>query len=153
MGCDAENEMRYERYFAFFRSAPLVERISDPRLRLTSGDMELEVVNPEVTRLQNLPALNELRGAWKLQSLNGPGWGIGLTAFPGHLLITGNRIAYSPCQRDAVSFRYNGGRLNTNPTAPLPAKPDCAALAEDYHGPGAPRPIDVLDRAPCQPDR
>lgn len=150
MGCEPEREERDSRYFSFFDRSPTFERLPNGRLRLVAGDSVLILERPEQRRLAFLPERDELNGRWRMDSLTryepqGGSSGIGLSDVPGRIVIEGNRLSYDRCPQYALPFAYGAdGRLLKTSGAPLPDKPDCAALKLPWETTGLPTPDQIL---------
>ena len=111
MGCGPEGEARESAFFTFFSSKPKVSWDASGGLRIANGRTELILERPEVRRLANAPALEDLAGTWVPQSAhrllggNGyEGWGF---QEPGLVTITSDRLTYSGCGGASFAFRYS----------------------------------------------
>lgn len=150
MGCGPEREGRDVRFFAFFDRLPIVELLTNGRLRLTAGETVLLLERPEQRRLAYLPDRAELNGKWRMELLthygaHGGESGIGLSEVPGHIVVDGNRLSYDRCPKYALEFTFAAdGRLTKRQGQPLPDEPDCPALKLPWQTTGLPTPDQIL---------
>lgn len=150
MGCGPEREDRDRRYFTFFDRSPTIERLGNARLKLVAGSSVLILERPEQRRLAYLAQRDQLNGKWQMESLtrygpHGGESGIGLSDLPGRIIIDGDHLIYDRCPQYALDFAYSAdGRLTKSGGAPLPDKPNCAALKLPWQTTGLPTPDQIL---------
>lgn len=100
MGC--RNQDREKDFFTMMNDSPLVEVLTDDRLRLTTTKHELIVERSEVRRLANAPhSVDEIAGDWNVAmvQIGGRGGFGGSTYAPKKVSISGEdlTIVYGDC--------------------------------------------------------
>jgi len=98
MGCGKVREKRDEIFFKMMRSEPLVEKLTDGRLRLTTADHKLILERESIGQRKNaIRDIGVIKGDWFVLMVNNQGRGWGADYAKHELKISKEQIKYGNC--------------------------------------------------------
>jgi hypothetical protein len=111
MGCDANSEINDHAFYGFFSSKPRVVRISEDRIILSSGGVELVLERPELRRRADPARAEDLHGRWVpqfLENFSGSGMsGFSMEEPRGVVTISRDELTWSGCAEADVQILYS----------------------------------------------
>lgn len=147
--CGAERNAREAALFAFIEQNPTVERLSDGRLLMRSGDSELLLDRPINRRIAYIPTEEGLDAVWRFHAIaqtesRTRAQRLDLSDIPGNIIFRSGVMRYDLCPTFDMAFRIDErGQLARIGGKPAPDTPHtCPALAQS--DPAMPNPWDAM---------